>query len=227
MHRAFSTRTLTQKRSYFYSRYGELISQPRPIQSQMVEHPILGKYWSEHAIPQQNQDLLSKPLLDTHPIRELMKKDDVTKGNKLIHYLRRYQQEQLQNLKNKYDNCGDISKFQLGQLVYVRRRVCLTKPQAQSFVGVCIEVNDKGPQSTLRLRSLITGIGVELLVPLESPLIEKLQVIQEPAEPVQGPNLLGLRDRVEEMARFMPAELMNEKGRQSFIKRYEKQQQNK
>ena len=110
-------------------------------------------------------------------------------------------------------------KLTLGQTVYIKRRLCKSKSQTQGFVGVVTEVIKKGPQSSVRLRSVIMGTGVELLVPIFSPLVECIKILKKPESVPVGPNLFGLRDNMTEMSRFMDESWLTEKGRVSLLKR--------
>jgi ribosomal protein L19 len=107
-------------------------------------------------------------------------------------------------------------KLQLGQVVMIRRRVCASKPQQQMFFGVLIEKSGKDLQAYIRLRNIIMQTGVEMKVPVFSPLMDEIKIISEPAVKVIGPNLLGVRKSPEDLARFINPLLFTDKGRMIF-----------
>lgn len=183
-------------RSISYTKYGEVYSKPKNQKFKVKYHPVLGKYISEFPNVENKENL-----------KTLYPNSDVNLSHNLMDSLIKHQQKNNKNFPH----------FQLGQVAFIRR-----KEGQKSFFGVIIEKKDDGPSPFIRIRTVLTGVGTELQLALNSPLIDEIKILKQPETPIQGPNLFGLRDNNEELAKFMNPELFNEKARLLFIKQIEK-----
>ncbi len=75
---------------------------------------------------------------------------------------------------------GDIPEFDSGDTVRVDYKVVEgNRTRIQAFEGVVIaRKNGKGARSTVTVRKVSFGEGVERVFPLHSPLIEKIEVVR-------------------------------------------------
>lgn len=74
----------------------------------------------------------------------------------------------------------DIPEFKAGDTVRVYVRVKEgDKERIQVFQGVVIARKHGGIRETITVRKVSSGIGVERIFPLHSPVIEKIEVVQE------------------------------------------------
>jgi ribosomal protein L19 len=66
-----------------------------------------------------------------------------------------------------------------GSIVRVVSYLTLSKPDlSSSFTGVLIGIKRRGNQTSFRLRSSVLGTGVELQVPIFSPMVKQVQVLK-------------------------------------------------
>lgn len=76
------------------------------------------------------------------------------------------------------DEAGDkgLPRFRAGETVRVHVRIKEgSKERIQVFEGVVIAFNPKGVRSTMTVRKISYGVGVERIFPLYSPIIEKIE----------------------------------------------------
>ena len=74
---------------------------------------------------------------------------------------------------------NDIPTFKAGDSVDVYYKVKEgDKERTQLFEGVVIRVNGGGIAKTFTVRKVSNGIGVERIIPVNSPMIEKIEVIK-------------------------------------------------
>lgn len=72
----------------------------------------------------------------------------------------------------------DLPQFQAGDTLKVHFRIVEGgRQRIQVFEGLCIALNRKGSRSACTVRKISYGIGVERVFPLNSPMIEKIEVI--------------------------------------------------
>lgn len=73
----------------------------------------------------------------------------------------------------------DIPKFKAGDTIGVYYKVKEgNKERVQLFEGVVIRVSGGGVAKTFTVRKVTSGIGVERIIPVNSPMIEKIDVLK-------------------------------------------------
>jgi large subunit ribosomal protein L19 len=74
----------------------------------------------------------------------------------------------------------DIPAFTPGDTLAVHVKVIEgNKERIQVFSGVCIKRHDNGINSTVTVRKISNGVGVERIFPLHSPRIEKIELLRK------------------------------------------------
>ena len=85
--------------------------------------------------------------------------------------------EKLIELVEKDQLKTDIPEFKAGDTVAVHYKVKEgNKERIQLFEGVVIRVSGGGISKNFTVRKVSSGIGVERIMPINSPLIEKIEV---------------------------------------------------
>ncbi|MBN1623425.1 MAG: 50S ribosomal protein L19 [Clostridia bacterium] len=105
--------------------------------------------------------------------------------------LKSIEQEQLRTDLTKPD-VGDFVKVHLNVIEGNRKRV-------QVFEGTVIALQGTGHKETFTVRRLSYGVGVERVLPLHSPKINKIEIMRKGR--VRRAKLFYLRDRVGKAAR--------------------------
>lgn len=73
----------------------------------------------------------------------------------------------------------DIPSFKAGDTIGVYYKVKEgNKERTQLFEGVVIRVNGGGIAKTFTVRKISSGVGVERIIPINSPNIEKIEVLK-------------------------------------------------
>lgn len=73
----------------------------------------------------------------------------------------------------------DIPQFKAGDTVGVYYKVKEgNKERVQLFEGVVIRVNGGGIAKTFTVRKVTAGIGIERIIPVNSPMIDKIEVLK-------------------------------------------------
>lgn len=73
----------------------------------------------------------------------------------------------------------DIPQFKAGDTVGVYYKVKEgTKERIQLFQGTVIRVAGSGIARTFTVRKVVDGIGVERIIPLNSPMVDKIEVLK-------------------------------------------------
>jgi len=73
----------------------------------------------------------------------------------------------------------EIPPFHVGDTVSVSMRIKEgEKERVQTFTGVCIGRKGGGIRENFTVRKISSGIGVEKVFPIHSPLIEKIKVVR-------------------------------------------------
>lgn len=71
----------------------------------------------------------------------------------------------------------DIPEFKAGDTIVVHYKVKEgDKERVQLFEGVVIRVNGGSIAKTFTVRKISSGVGVERIIPINSPMIEKIEV---------------------------------------------------
>ena len=214
---------------------------------------MLGIYESE---------ILEKPQSELVQLREKFSTSavDLSRGRNLMHALKIHHEHQAPGIRRPNSSApthhhprypllasqDPSERLQLGQTVLVKRRPCMksssassstTDADVQTFFGVVIEIVDKGWESSFRLRNIIMKTGVELKIPVYSPLVETIQILKQPpantttsastttnttGTTTMGPNLFKVRESPEALGRYLEPTLLHDKTRQLFMKKMEK-----
>ncbi|MCD6322632.1 MAG: 50S ribosomal protein L19 [Clostridiales bacterium] len=105
--------------------------------------------------------------------------------------LRSIEQEQMRT---------DITKPEVGDYIKVHLKVIEgSRKRIQVFEGTVIAVKGSGLKETFTVRRLSYGVGVEKVLPIHSPKIEKIEVVRKGK--VRRAKLFYLRDRVGKSAK--------------------------
>ena len=82
---------------------------------------------------------------------------------------------------NKTQLKPNISDVQPGDTVKVYQKIQEKgKERIQVFEGIVLaRKHGKGVSSTITVRKVVSGIGVEKILPLHSPLIEKIEIVKK------------------------------------------------
>ena len=97
----------------------------------------------------------------------------------------------------------DVPAFRAGDNVKVHVKVIEgSKERIQVFEGVVIRRTRRGIRSTVTVRKISYGIGVERILPLHSPNIAKIEVVK--SAHVRQARLYFLRDLRGKAARLKP-----------------------
>lgn len=110
----------------------------------------------------------------------------------LVGRLKMSQIEQLQHVESQYLR-SDIPEFRPGDTVKVHVRVVEgNKERIQIFQGVITGRRGGGTRETFTVRKVSAGIGVERIFPINSPIIDKIEVVRRGK--VRRAKLYYLRD---------------------------------
>jgi len=72
----------------------------------------------------------------------------------------------------------DIPQFKAGDTLRVHVKIVEgDKQRIQVFQGVCIKRVNRGIGSTFTVRKISSGMGVERIFPLHSPMVDKIEVV--------------------------------------------------
>lgn len=105
--------------------------------------------------------------------------------------LKSIEQEQLRN---------DLPKIDIGDYVKVHLKVKEgNRERIQVFEGTVIAKKGEGLKETFTVRRISYGVGVERILPVNSPKIDKIEVIRHGK--VRRAKLYYLRDRVGKAAK--------------------------
>lgn len=89
----------------------------------------------------------------------------------------------------------DLPDFSVGDTINVHRRIIEgDKERVQVFQGVLISRNGRGINESITVRRIVANEGVELVLPLHSPRVAKIEVVRR--GDARRAKLYYLRDRV-------------------------------
>ncbi len=72
----------------------------------------------------------------------------------------------------------DLPSFRPGDTLKVNLRIIEgSRERIQTFEGVCIAMTRKGARTSFTVRKVSYGVGVERVIPLHSPIIDTIQVV--------------------------------------------------
>lgn len=96
---------------------------------------------------------------------------------------------------------ADVPAFRAGDTVRVNVRIREgEKERTQAFEGVVLRRNNSGAKSTFTVRKVSSGIGVERIFPVHSPMIESVKVMRYGR--VRQARIYYLRNRFGKAARI-------------------------
>jgi large subunit ribosomal protein L19 len=96
---------------------------------------------------------------------------------------------------------ADVVPFAIGDQVKVHVKVLEgTKERIQVFEGVVTRRRNAGGGSTFTVRKISSGVGVERIFPLHSPMLSKVEVVRHGK--VRKSKLYYLRERTGKAARI-------------------------
>jgi large subunit ribosomal protein L19 len=91
------------------------------------------------------------------------------------------------------------TEFKVGDTVKVYQRLVEgEKERIQTFEGVVIKIHGNTGEKTFTVRKISGGIGVERIYPIDSPFIQKIEVVKQGH--VRRAKLYYLRDRTGRLA---------------------------
>jgi large subunit ribosomal protein L19 len=102
----------------------------------------------------------------------------------------------------------DLQQFNIGDTLRIHYKIVEGKTErVQVFEGLCIAKKRSGVRRTFKVRKMSYGVGVERTFPLNSPRIQKIDVVRRGR--VRRAKLYYIRDRVGKSAKV--AELIRKK----------------
>ncbi len=103
---------------------------------------------------------------------------------------------------------NDLQDFNIGDTLRVHYKIVEGKTErVQIFEGICLSKKRSGVRKTFKMRKISYGVGVERTFPLNSPRLQKIEVIRFGR--VRRSKLYYIRDRVGKSAKV--AELIRKK----------------
>jgi len=100
----------------------------------------------------------------------------------------------IDEIEKKYIKYDEVP-FKIGDTVKVHLKIVEGKRERiQVFEGCVIGISNGGVKKSFRVRKQSYGIGVERVFPLNSPVIQKIEVVRKGR--VRRAKLYYLRDRV-------------------------------
>ncbi|MDR2825425.1 MAG: 50S ribosomal protein L19 [Deltaproteobacteria bacterium] len=97
----------------------------------------------------------------------------------------------------------DLPQFKAGDSVKVHMRIVEgEKERIQIFQGNVIRISRGASNTSFTVRKISNGVGVERIIPLHSPIIEKIEVLVEGR--VRRSRLYYLRNLKGKVARIKP-----------------------
>ena len=95
----------------------------------------------------------------------------------------------------------DLPEFKAGDTVNVYVKIVEgDKERVQQYKGICIQRRGSGATETFTVRKISGGVGVERIFPVNSPNIEKIDVLKQGK--VRQARIFYLRDKIGKKARI-------------------------
>jgi large subunit ribosomal protein L19 len=115
----------------------------------------------------------------------------------------------LESIEKSQHRLAALPEFRAGDSIKVWAKIREgEKTRLQAFEGVCIRRVSKGARSTFTVRKISYGVGVERIFPVNSPNIDKIEVIARGQ--VNQARLYYLRDLSGKAARIKEREGQND-----------------
>jgi len=113
---------------------------------------------------------------------------------------------------NKSLRTKKIPKIKVGDIVRVHRKIKEgDKERVQVFKGLVIAIKGKQSSSpTITVRRVSAGIGIEMIFPIYSPVIEKIELLRH--SKVRRSKLYYMRERFGKAAKMKAIELSEEEA---------------
>ena len=103
---------------------------------------------------------------------------------------------------------SDLPRIQPGDIVKVHVKVKEgEKERIQLFQGIVISIKGGGMRTSFTVRKVASGVGVERIFPLNSPTIDKLEVLRHGK--VRRAKLYFLRDKLGKAGRLKERRSVN------------------
>jgi len=107
----------------------------------------------------------------------------------------------VQELEQSWIEGREFPKFYPGDTIKAHLKIVEgNKERIQVFQGVVIAINNRSNRSTFVVRKVTQGYGVERILPLYSPAIDRIELVRHGR--VRRAKLYYLRDRVGKAARI-------------------------
>ena len=105
---------------------------------------------------------------------------------------------------------SEIPSFKPGDTLRVHFKIVEgATERVQLFEGLCISRKNNGVRATFTVRKISYGVGVERVVPIHSPRVQKIEIVRRGR--VRRAKLYYIRSRVGKAAKV--AELLTKKSR--------------
>lgn len=103
------------------------------------------------------------------------------------------------------------TKFQVGDTVKVHRRIAEGgKERIQIFEGLVIKAKGHEGEKSFTVRKISSGLGVELIMPIDSPFLSKVEVVSQGL--VKRAKLYYLRNRTGRLALKVKTKYVKKEG---------------
>jgi len=109
--------------------------------------------------------------------------------------------ELIQFVEDNFAEKKEHVEFSAGDTITVHYKIKEgNKERIQNFRGVVLEISGEGVNKTFTIRKMSSGIGVERIIPLHSPSIDKIDINKRGA--VRRSRIFYLRERTGKSARI-------------------------
>lgn len=116
----------------------------------------------------------------------------------------------LRQISEEINGKVETPTFKAGDTITVHYKIKEgSKERIQQFQGVVIQRRGVGPTETFTIRKMSSGIGVERIIPVHSPLIDKIEINK--SGKVRRARIFYLRDLKGKAARIKEKRFVNTK----------------